>query len=124
VGRPADGTVDALAREGFAELAAGRPFEAHERFEDAWRLARGARAEAPLKGLAQLAAALVKAERGEPTGHAKLWRKSRARLRAEARGALAGIDLARLGAGLPEAPAPLTEVLARIDAARVDQRPR
>lgn len=95
-----------LAKAGFAALEAGAWFEAHERFEDGWRLATSPDEKSALKGLAQLAAALVKAERAEPVGHAKLWAKSRPRLldAATAGVELGEVSLCRLVDALPDAP--------------------
>lgn len=48
-----------LERRGREEFRAGRYFEAHERFEDAWRIAEGAE-KLRLQGLVQLAAGFHK----------------------------------------------------------------
>ncbi|MFD4628455.1 DUF309 domain-containing protein [Streptomyces sp. NPDC058284] len=57
--------------EAQALLAAGRPFHAHEVFEDAWK--SGPAAERGLwKGLAQLAVGLTHSARGNTTGGARL----------------------------------------------------
>jgi hypothetical protein len=63
-------TVD----EAQALLFAGRPFHAHEVFEDAWK--SGPEAERALwRGLAQLAVGLTHAARGNDTGGARLLRR-------------------------------------------------
>ncbi|MDN5383879.1 DUF309 domain-containing protein [Streptomyces sp. LB8] len=60
--------------EAQALLDAGRPFHAHEVFEDAWK--SGPRAERTLwRGLAQLAVGLTHAARGNATGGARLLRR-------------------------------------------------
>jgi uncharacterized protein len=65
--RPPD---QALA-EAQALLDAGRPFHAHEVFEDAWKSTPGAEREL-WRGLAQLAVGLTHALRGNGTGAATL----------------------------------------------------
>jgi hypothetical protein len=91
---------------GLGAWRARRWFDAHEHWEDAWKETRPADRRSALKGLIQLAASLHKAERGEPTGHAKLWVKARSRLVTAARalGSLHGIDLVRVVEALPESP--------------------
>ncbi|MCS0639757.1 DUF309 domain-containing protein [Streptomyces sp. LP05-1] len=61
-------------REAQELLAAGKPFHAHEVFEDAWKTCPGDRAgERELwRGLAQLAVGLTHAARGNGTGGARL----------------------------------------------------
>ncbi|MFD4570784.1 DUF309 domain-containing protein [Streptomyces sp. NPDC058417] len=60
--------------EAQALLDAGRPFHAHEVFEDAWK--SGPAAERALwRGLAQLAVGLTHAARGNPTGGVRLLRR-------------------------------------------------
>ncbi|TKT04031.1 DUF309 domain-containing protein [Streptomyces lasalocidi] len=55
-------------------LAAGKPFHAHEVFEDAWK--SGPQEERALwRGLAQLAVGLTHAARGNRTGGARLLRR-------------------------------------------------
>ncbi|MFF2650224.1 DUF309 domain-containing protein [Streptomyces sp. NPDC058045] len=55
-------------------LDAGRPFHAHEVFEDAWK--SGPAAERPLwRGLAQMAVGLTHAARGNARGGARLLRR-------------------------------------------------
>ncbi len=81
---------DALPR-GLALYRAGRHFEAHELWEDRWRLASGDERRL-LHGLILLAAAHVQLDRGKPGGAARLLRKAAARLAPLGSGCL-GIDL-------------------------------
>ncbi|MEM6369690.1 MAG: YqiA/YcfP family alpha/beta fold hydrolase [Myxococcota bacterium] len=69
-----------LFERGRAAWRSGRFFEAHERWEDAWRQASDPAFVDALQGLIQLAASLHKASRNEEKGHAKLWAKGAARL--------------------------------------------
>ncbi|GAB2915681.1 DUF309 domain-containing protein [Streptomyces heilongjiangensis] len=63
--------------EAQALLDAGRPFHAHEVFEDAWKA--GPEEERALwRGLAQLAVGLTHAARGNATGGARLLRRGAA----------------------------------------------
>ncbi|MEU7057465.1 DUF309 domain-containing protein [Streptomyces sp. NPDC046197] len=67
-------TPDETVAEAQALLDAGRPFHAHEVFEDAWK--SGPEAERALwRGLAQLAVGLTHAARGNVTGGARLLRR-------------------------------------------------
>jgi uncharacterized protein len=67
---PAEGVVRSPAEtlaEAYALLAAGRPFHAHEVFEDAWK--SGPDSEQGLwRGLAQLAVGVTHAARGNAVG--------------------------------------------------------
>jgi hypothetical protein len=77
VPRQPEGVVRA-PRETVAEaqalLGAGKPFHAHEVFEDAWK--SGPEDERPLwRGLAQLAVGLTHAARGNAVGGARLLRR-------------------------------------------------
>lgn len=63
-------TTEAL-REGQALFNQGQYFEAHEVWEDAWRVEEGA-ARQLLQGLIQVAAGCHKASLGEPRGAVKL----------------------------------------------------
>ncbi|MET8975593.1 DUF309 domain-containing protein [Streptomyces sp. NPDC004539] len=75
-------------------LDAGRPFHAHEVFEDAWKT--GPEKERPLwRGLAQLAVGLTHAARGNPTGGVRLLRRG-ADVVAGWTGPSYGMDLAGL----------------------------
>ncbi|MGW1259598.1 DUF309 domain-containing protein [Streptomyces sp. NPDC002513] len=60
--------------EAQALLDAGRPFHAHEVFEDAWK-SGPAEERALWRGLAQLAVGLTHAARGNATGGARLLRR-------------------------------------------------
>ncbi|MFK0155981.1 DUF309 domain-containing protein [Streptomyces sp. NPDC090499] len=67
-------TPQATVAEAQALLDAGKPFHAHEVFEDAWK--SGPEAERTLwRGLAQLAVGLTHAARGNVTGGARLLRR-------------------------------------------------
>ncbi|QKW10261.1 DUF309 domain-containing protein [Streptomyces sp. NA04227] len=73
VARTPEQTVDEARRL----FAAGRPFHAHEVFEDAWK--SGPAAERALwKSLAQLAVGLTHGARGNATGGARLLRRGAA----------------------------------------------
>ncbi|MCX4987191.1 MULTISPECIES: DUF309 domain-containing protein [unclassified Streptomyces] len=77
VERQPEGVVrgpEATVTEAQALLDAGRPFHAHEVFEDAWK--SGPPDERGLwRGLAQLAVGLTHAARGNTTGGARLLRR-------------------------------------------------
>ncbi|MET8076441.1 DUF309 domain-containing protein [Streptomyces sp. NPDC005303] len=81
-------------------LTAGRPFHAHEVFEDAWK--SGPDEERALwRGLAQLAVGLTHAARGNVTGGARLLRRGAGAVEewaasAAGRGRPYGMDLAGL----------------------------
>ncbi|MGW1894677.1 DUF309 domain-containing protein [Streptomyces sp. NPDC002004] len=67
-------TPDETVAEAQTLLDAGRPFHAHEVFEDAWK--NGPEDERELwRGLAQLAVGLTHAARGNVTGGARLLRR-------------------------------------------------
>ncbi|MEU5666157.1 DUF309 domain-containing protein [Streptomyces longwoodensis] len=67
-------TPDETVAEAQDLLAAGKPFHAHEVFEDAWK--SGPDEERALwRGLAQLAVGLTHAARGNRTGGARLLRR-------------------------------------------------
>jgi len=69
-----------LLEEGASLLARRKFFEAHEAFEDLWK-GTGAQAERDIwQGMAQIAAALVKHERGESASAITLLAKARTRL--------------------------------------------
>ncbi len=96
---------DKLA-EGERLFNAGRFFEAHEAFEDAWRAASG-EPKVFAQGLAQLAAAFVRLERqgGRSPGALYLLRKAREKL-AALPGLVSAVEAAAaaLEAGRPAAP--------------------
>ncbi|MFE1836196.1 DUF309 domain-containing protein [Streptomyces sviceus] len=103
VARQPEGVVR-TPRETVAEaqelLDAGRPFHAHEVFEDAWK--SGPDEERALwRGLAQLAVGLTHAARGNVTGGARLLRRGAGAVEewaasAAGRGQPYGMDLAGL----------------------------
>ena len=67
-------TPDRTVAEAQALLDAGKPFHAHEVFEDAWK--SGPEEERALwRGLAQLAVGLTHSARGNATGGARLLRR-------------------------------------------------
>jgi hypothetical protein len=80
-------------------LLAGRPFHAHEVFEDAWRAAPGPERDL-WRGLAQIAVGLTHARRGNARGAISLLRRGAARLRDYASQAVTlspyGIDVAHV----------------------------
>ncbi|MFF3935672.1 DUF309 domain-containing protein [Streptomyces phaeofaciens] len=81
-------TPEETVAQAQALLDAGKPFHAHEVFEDAWK--SGPEAERTLwRGLAQLAVGLTHAARGNVTGGVRLLR----------RGAGAVVEWAAAGAG-------------------------
>ncbi|KUM87839.1 DUF309 domain-containing protein [Streptomyces pseudovenezuelae] len=98
-------------------LDAGRPFHAHEVFEDAWKA--GPDEERALwRGLAQLAVGLTHAARGNITGGARLLRRGAGAVEewaasAAGRGQPYGLDLA----GLTEWARQLAEEVERTGAA-------
>lgn len=75
--------------EAQALLDAGKPFHAHEVFEDAWK--SGPEGERTLwRGLAQLAVGLTHAARGNTTGGARLLRRGAGAVEEWAAGRTAG----------------------------------
>ncbi|MGW6400653.1 DUF309 domain-containing protein [Streptomyces sp. NPDC055134] len=92
-------TPDETVAEAQALLDAGRPFHAHEVFEDAWK--SGPEEERGLwRALAQLAVGLTHAARGNTAGGARLLRRGATGLitwrEATSRPAPHGIDLTSL----------------------------
>lgn len=88
-------------RAGEGLWRAGRAWEAHEAWEQAWRARRGSDSGEALRALIQLAAACVHLERGNERGFRSLARAAGLRLeRLGARGvpSAMGLDLARLAA--------------------------
>lgn len=88
-------------------LDAGRPFHAHEVFEDAWKSSDGPD-RALWKGLAQLAVGLTHAARGNLAGAASLLTRGAEAIAPYAEEAPHGLDVAglvawgRAGAAAPE----------------------
>jgi len=82
-------------------LLAGRPFHAHEVFEDAWKATGGPERDL-WRGLAQIAVGLTHARRGNARGAASLLRRGAARLRdyaaQDATPRPYGIDVAQVAA--------------------------
>ncbi|MFD6417889.1 DUF309 domain-containing protein [Streptomyces sp. NPDC060194] len=98
VERQPEGVVRAPAEsvaEAQALLDAGRPFHAHEVFEDAWKSGRAEDREL-WRGLAQLAVGLTHAARGNRTGGARLLRRGAAALAPRAADGPYGMDVAGL----------------------------
>lgn len=69
-----------LLEEGTRLLGEGEFFRAHEAFEDLWNAASTQAQRDLWQGLSQLAAALVKHERGEPATAITLLAKARSKL--------------------------------------------
>lgn len=95
---PAEGVSRTPAQslaEAAALLAAGRPFHAHEVFEDAWK--SGPDEERELwRGLAQLAVGVTHAARGNPVGAARLIERGVANLERYEAVAPHGVDVAAI----------------------------
>ena len=98
--RAPDGVVrtpEAALGEAQALLDAGRPFQAHEVLEDAWKSAPEAERQL-WRGLAQLAVGLTHAARGNGPGAATLLtRGARSLGTADAAAARHGVDVPGLG---------------------------
>jgi hypothetical protein len=84
-------------REGIELFNRRSFFEAHERWEIAWRAADGIERRL-LQGLIQAAAALLHLERGNRRGAASVW--ARARINLDGSEELMGLDLAAFRIGL------------------------
>ncbi|MFJ4717325.1 DUF309 domain-containing protein [Streptomyces sp. NPDC088785] len=96
VARQPEGVVRTAAQtvaEAQALLDAGRPFHAHEVFEDAWKSAPEEQREL-WRGLAQTAVGLTHAARGNATGGARLLRRGADAVDAWPGAAPAGLDVA------------------------------
>jgi predicted metal-dependent hydrolase len=88
-------TPEDTIREGQRLLDEGKPFHAHEVFEDAWKT--GPAEEADLwKGLAQLAVGLTHAARGNAVGSARLLRRGAEYIASFADAAPHGLDVSGL----------------------------
>ena len=81
-------------RAGLAAYCRGEIFEAHEHWEDGWRVATGADREL-LHGLTQLAVARLHASRGNAKGAKTVFARAKARLGGLA-GTPRGVDVAAL----------------------------
>ncbi|MDT4996348.1 MAG: uncharacterized protein QOD45_416 [Pseudonocardiales bacterium] len=79
-------------------LDAGRPFHAHEVFEDAWKASRDGADAGLWKGLAQLAVGYTHLLRGNSVGADRLLRRGAAALAPYADAAPYDIDIAELQA--------------------------
>ncbi|WP_420032142.1 DUF309 domain-containing protein [Streptomyces sp. cg28] len=84
-------TAGQTVTEAQALLDAGRPFHAHEVFEDAWKSAPRKQREL-WRGLAQAAVGLTHAARGNTTGGARLLRRGADAVDAWPGDAPAGLD--------------------------------
>ena len=112
-------TPEETVAEAQALLDAGKPFHAHEVFEDAWK--SGPEAERALwRGLAQLAVGLTHAARGNLTGGPRLLRRGAGAVEEWAAGAGRarpyGMDLAGLAAWARELAAAVERTGAAVDA--------
>jgi hypothetical protein len=94
--RPPGTPADSLQRAQLL-LDAGRPFEAHEVLEDAWKAAPAAERDL-WRGLAQLAVGLTHAARGNRTGAAALIARGAANLAGYRDRPPHGVDVAGLQA--------------------------
>ncbi|MCQ9181262.1 DUF309 domain-containing protein [Streptomyces sp. IBSBF 2953] len=113
--------------EAQALLDAGKPFHAHEVFEDAWK--SGPDGERALwRGLAQLAVGLTHAARGNVAGGARLLRRGAAAVRDWAAGSGEdrpyGVDLAGLARWAQELAESVERTGAAVDARAVAPRLR
>ncbi|MFD8568451.1 DUF309 domain-containing protein [Streptomyces sp. NPDC059639] len=100
VDRQPEGVVRTPAEtvaEAQALLDAGRPFHAHEVFEDAWKSGPPEQREL-WRGLAQAAVGLTHAARGNATGGARLLRRGADALLAWPGAAPAGLDVPAVAA--------------------------
>ena len=85
----------AAYRRGLALYRAGHAWEAHEAWEDAWRVTPPGRERELLQGLIQLAAAVVQARRGRARGARSVLARARGHL-ARAAPVTCGLDVAAL----------------------------
>ncbi len=113
-------TPEETVVEAQALLEAGRPFHAHEVFEDAWKSGREEE-RALWRGLAQLAVGLTHAARGNVKGGARLLRRGTGAVEEwgteDGRERPYGIDLAELRAWARELAGVLEQDGAAVDAA-------
>lgn len=97
-------TAEQTISEAQRLLDIGRPFHAHEVFEDAWKAARG-HADAGLwKGLAQLAVGWTHRLRGNPAGAERLLHRADVALAPYTDASPYGIDIAALRAWAQQQP--------------------
>jgi predicted metal-dependent hydrolase len=97
-------------------LAAGRPFHAHEVFEDAWKSAPAGPEREFWRAMAQLAVGATHAARGNRSGAVSLLRRGIATIDAHAAGAPDGVDVSAIGRWAAEA-------IARVEAESPVQLP-
>jgi hypothetical protein len=119
-----DGTAGSIAPSeaaGLGEtlLLAGRPFHAHEVFEDAWKGAAGPERDL-WRGLAQIAVGLTHARRGNARGAISLLRRGAAGLRDYASQA---VTLSPYGIDVTHVAARADGLAAQIDAGGLEQVP-
>lgn len=118
---PDDDELYALLNLGLALYGAGKPFEAHEVWEYAWRAEVG-RTKLTLQAMIQIAAGMHKHSAGVPGGTCKLLAKAQAKVREIGVGSAAwcGVDLVALDrsvtAALEQADAVYSGRGARVDA--------
>lgn len=91
-------TPDETITDAQEALDAGRPFHAHEIFEDAWKQARGEALESLWKALAQLAVAETHRLRGNAVGAERLRARAAVALREYAESPRLGLDVGGLTA--------------------------
>ncbi|MET8472162.1 DUF309 domain-containing protein [Streptomyces sp. NPDC006422] len=124
VDRQPEGVVRTAAEtvaEAQALLDAGRPFHAHEVFEDAWK--SGPEVERELwRSLAQTAVGLTHAARGNATGGARLLRRGADGIAAWDGSAPAGLDTAAVVRWARELSDDVERTAAPVDAAAVAPR--
>jgi hypothetical protein len=101
-------------------LDAGRPFHAHEVFEDAWKAARNGDDAGLWKGLAQLAVGCTHRLRGNPVGADRLLGRAEAGLAKYAGEAPYGVNVAELVVWAQDA---ADRPLPRLRSSRIDPPP-
>jgi predicted metal-dependent hydrolase len=103
-----DDDEDALFREGVELFNAGEWFEAHEVWEDAWRLAEGPRKRF-YQGLIQCAVTLEHARRGNPRGVRSVIKTARPKFEGLPR-VYHGVDVPKLIAELTACVQPILDL--------------
>lgn len=86
-------TADETLTEAYKLLDSGRPFHAHEVFEDAWKASPAGDRREFWRGMAQLAVGVTHAARGNGAGAVSLLRRGASTVRAHADGAPDGLDV-------------------------------
>jgi hypothetical protein len=89
-------TADETLTEARRLLAEGRPFHAHEVFEDAWKAAQAEDDRTLWRGLAQLAVGLTHVARGNPRGAATLLERAADTLERLQTAQQHGLDVAQI----------------------------